>query len=396
MRFVFLMPVICALAATAPSTLEMHSASSHRRFLLGQRFFEQKSSAAERGSACWHKAVAACNATCAEVLAMGPAKQTLALAFTNCHLVDSLRPPVPCASITASVASCTARMSDAVFALYTAFFTHADNVCFFLQAEAWQISTEQTIAALGREAAGAAKLMGAASRELGGVLAAQHALFALLANLRGFAALSASLAAAWALARAVAWTGLAEARSACAARVAAQVLLIADAGLGWGARELLLPHAAKLGGLGAAAALAAQLAALCRCLALPIAAVLAAVAGCPAAARALVWPTTTRAANSPATTSQPEPQPQPQPQPQLQPQLQPRPQPQPQSQEGIAAKETATSRQSRPKRAPKPVAAPQTATPRPRRYSKSPGRASSQRTARIKTSRRLNGLAVKS
>jgi hypothetical protein len=280
------------LGASASPALELNAATSHRRFLLGQRFFEQKSSA----GACWREAVAASNATCAEVLQMGPAKQVLALAFTNCHLLDSLRPRVPCAAAAAAagnggragnVASCTARMSDAEFALYTAFFTHTDNLCFFLQSELWQQATELTIAALSREAAGAAELMGAASRELGGVLSAQHALFALLANLRSLAGLCATLLAVWAAAAALVWGGVAGGDAARGWRVFAQVLLVANAGLDWLARELLLPHAAALGGPGAAAEHAVRLATACRC-ALPVMAVapLAVAAAAKAKAKA--------------------------------------------------------------------------------------------------------------
>ena len=48
---------------------------------------------------------------------------------------------------------CTSRMSDLVFHVYTSFFTHSENLCFFIQAQLWQQWQSQTVQALADGAA---------------------------------------------------------------------------------------------------------------------------------------------------------------------------------------------------------------------------------------------------
>ena len=70
---------------------------------------------------CWTQAALDAG-SCAQVL---QDQSALALAFTNCHLAQSGRPPAPLPP----------HMSDATFAIYTEFFTHTADLCFHLQGE---------------------------------------------------------------------------------------------------------------------------------------------------------------------------------------------------------------------------------------------------------------------
>jgi len=40
---------------------------------------------------------------------------------------------------------CTKHMDDAAFNVYTIFYTHTENVCFFRKSEDWNLETEKTI-----------------------------------------------------------------------------------------------------------------------------------------------------------------------------------------------------------------------------------------------------------
>ena len=97
-----------------------------RDFQLGHRW--------QPAGACWHRAAVEAG-SCAHVL---KDKRRLAHAFTNCHLQDSSRPLAPPPS----------QMSDATFAIYTEFFTHASDLCFHLQGEHHQQRAHDALAQL--------------------------------------------------------------------------------------------------------------------------------------------------------------------------------------------------------------------------------------------------------
>lgn len=68
----------------------------------------------------------------------------LALAFTNCFLDKSGLPIYPC-SRDSNIATCLSTISTKAFTAYSNFFTHTQNMCYFLQAQVWQESTDWTI-----------------------------------------------------------------------------------------------------------------------------------------------------------------------------------------------------------------------------------------------------------
>jgi len=100
-----------------------------------------------KNSECWRKAI--------ENLKIGCKKLTdveqsyLAVDFTNCHLQKSGRKTYNC-SRERSIQDCTRNMDDLAFNAYTTFFTHTTNICFYLQSQAWQERTENTISKLSK------------------------------------------------------------------------------------------------------------------------------------------------------------------------------------------------------------------------------------------------------
>ena len=71
------------------------------------------------------------------------------MALTNCHLAKSGLRTYTCAD-DAPLQSCTQALGrDAVaFGTYNTFFAHVDNICFYLQREAFQETTERAVADL--------------------------------------------------------------------------------------------------------------------------------------------------------------------------------------------------------------------------------------------------------
>ena len=95
-------------------------------------------------SPCWREVLNSLNSTCRD---LSDVKQTrLALVFTNCHLEKSGRETYPCTD-EMTIKECTSvdRMGDVAFQIYTQFYTHASNLCYFIQSRLWQTQTESTI-----------------------------------------------------------------------------------------------------------------------------------------------------------------------------------------------------------------------------------------------------------
>ncbi|KAK7488541.1 hypothetical protein BaRGS_00020158 [Batillaria attramentaria] len=71
----------------------------------------------------------------------------LALAYLNCFLSLQGRDVYECSQGT-PVVDCTREMSDVDRGSFTTFFTHTQNICYFLQAQIWNEAAEHTIARL--------------------------------------------------------------------------------------------------------------------------------------------------------------------------------------------------------------------------------------------------------
>ena len=99
-------------------------------------------------ASCWATAVSRLESGCR---GMDDVTQSrLAVDFTNCHLGKSGLETFPCTS-DMSVQACTQPMASAsglAFQVYTQFYTHTESICFYLQSQAFQDSTELAVNAL--------------------------------------------------------------------------------------------------------------------------------------------------------------------------------------------------------------------------------------------------------
>ena len=95
-----------------------------------------------RYSECWTKAIEDLETGC-KVLT-DDLQHRLSLSFANCFFLKTGRDTYPCDELT-DVAECTIDMPSEAYNTFSNFFTHTQNVCFFLQAQVWQESTEGTI-----------------------------------------------------------------------------------------------------------------------------------------------------------------------------------------------------------------------------------------------------------
>lgn len=99
----------------------------------------------QKGSPCWSNVVLQLKQTCAE---MNDIEQSiLAMKFANCHLEKSDINTHGCTN-KETFKACTNLMKKedpTSFLVYTEFFTHVTDICYYLQSDLWRKRTEQTI-----------------------------------------------------------------------------------------------------------------------------------------------------------------------------------------------------------------------------------------------------------
>ncbi|EDO49811.1 predicted protein [Nematostella vectensis] len=140
-RFIFVFVVIVRSVDAEESGFEL---PTNERIKDGERSL-QEFEAKARHSKCWKDAVANLHTSCKK---MSDIEQSyLAVDFANCHLKKSGRKTYNC-SRDRSIEDCTGNMDETAFSTYTHFFTHTTNICFYLQSQAWQEKTEDTISKL--------------------------------------------------------------------------------------------------------------------------------------------------------------------------------------------------------------------------------------------------------
>lgn len=91
---------------------------------------------------CWKNTVMLLNTDCKQVTAEIQGK--LALAYLNCFLIMQGLMPYKCEESN-SLSQCTSGMKDADRSSLATFFTHTQNICYFLEAQVWHDQTENTI-----------------------------------------------------------------------------------------------------------------------------------------------------------------------------------------------------------------------------------------------------------
>eukprot|EP00794_Sanderia_malayensis_P007469 gene7469-8298_t len=101
-----------------------------------------------RASECWTEAVSNLASTCSEMTSIE--QSILAMKFANCHFEKSGLPTYDCTSVE-SFRSCSNLMKKddpTSYLVYTEFYTHVSDVCFYLQSDIWRKRTSETISKL--------------------------------------------------------------------------------------------------------------------------------------------------------------------------------------------------------------------------------------------------------
>nr|XP_034196618.1 uncharacterized protein LOC117612052 [Osmia lignaria] len=114
---------------------------------LGEKQYQMikaKSSLSHHGT-CWHNAIQAMKSSCSNL--NDQEHSLMALKLTNCFLEDSGHETYNCHHIESENQRkyCISNMSDRAFNVYNEYYIHATHMCFYLNYEAWQIETDNTI-----------------------------------------------------------------------------------------------------------------------------------------------------------------------------------------------------------------------------------------------------------
>ena len=131
--------LLVCLILLSVSRCQLDQEQLHKVLETGRSHYETYQSQAERDG-CWRKAVSSLNETCRDL--GQAARQRLAIAFANCHWSSAERRTYKCTD-EMSIASCTREMTESAFDVYTQFFNHIEDVCFYLQSQLWQEKTER-------------------------------------------------------------------------------------------------------------------------------------------------------------------------------------------------------------------------------------------------------------
>ena len=127
------------LIFTCVSQCQLQQEQLQKALEAGRSHYETYKNEASKDE-CWRIAVASLNETCRDLGQI--ARQRLAIAFANCHWLSAERRTYKC-SHDMSIAACTREMTESAFDVYTQFFNHIEDACFYLQSQLWQEKTER-------------------------------------------------------------------------------------------------------------------------------------------------------------------------------------------------------------------------------------------------------------
>lgn len=163
-----------AVAVTSVASFPQDFAGEISRRGEAQALLASLSSSSD---SCWSRAVDRLQSSCSGALApdgpAGEARSRLAIRFTNCHLGASGLRTYRCTS-NMSIADCTRPMafdspSGVAFKTYTSYVTHADNLCYYLQAHEFERRSALTVNALYASTRSASELMASLGMQAGEV-----------------------------------------------------------------------------------------------------------------------------------------------------------------------------------------------------------------------------------
>lgn len=152
-RLQYLVVMLCIseagfqLFVFASVIFESESEIDSSRFTEGKQKYEaiKRDTKMPKYGTCWTQALTELENGCKEL--SDDTQHRLALMFANCFLLKTGRKTYKCKP-NDELAECTKHMSSEAYNVYIEFFTHTQNICFFLQAQLWQELTEDSISRL--------------------------------------------------------------------------------------------------------------------------------------------------------------------------------------------------------------------------------------------------------
>ncbi|XP_074646136.1 uncharacterized protein LOC141902353 [Tubulanus polymorphus] len=111
---------------------------------------------------CWKNALAKLNSYCKKLT--DDKQHRLALYFTNCFLKKIGSADYSDCENDNDFSACTSKMKDSDRGIYSNFFTHAQNMCRFLQMSVWHELTERTISNLAQSSESVAEQLSESAR----------------------------------------------------------------------------------------------------------------------------------------------------------------------------------------------------------------------------------------
>jgi len=102
----------------------------------------QLASRMPRYGECWKAALRRLDNGCQQL--DDEVQSRLALSFANCFLEKAGIRTYPCED-SAPLADCLKNVDNNGFTTFSNFFTHTQNMCYFLQAQVWQEHTDETV-----------------------------------------------------------------------------------------------------------------------------------------------------------------------------------------------------------------------------------------------------------
>jgi len=124
----------------------------------GQSQYQQLSLKASlpRYGPCWLSALSMLTTTCSHLSDTTQAR--LALQFTNCFLAQAGQKEYPCKE-EEEIAICLEDVDNNAFTAYSNFYTHTQNMCYFIKSQEWQEIQDNTIHRLSSSSAKVAREM---------------------------------------------------------------------------------------------------------------------------------------------------------------------------------------------------------------------------------------------
>lgn len=114
------------------------------RLAQGRMQYEiiQLDSRMPRYGECWKAALQNLQRGCKQL--DDDVQSRLALAFANCFLEKAGMRTYPCQEHL-ELADCLKNVDSNAFATFSNFFTHTQNMCYFLQSQIWHEATQETV-----------------------------------------------------------------------------------------------------------------------------------------------------------------------------------------------------------------------------------------------------------